>query len=242
MAHVIAAAHAGIEVVNIVDTDPNVLSKARLHWVNEWKPERIFELATPQPWTVYSSAPEVRHCDLAVIATPPHTHAAVLRQWYGRASHIIVEKPCAYPDRPHRKAGRVGQVSVSGEWVWHSVVREYKALGNRIGAITIGWSGRRMASWGYGLPNAYDLMPHVFSILEYINGPITDLRKSRAGFGVEAGDTVVAIDFSDVGLIIDGQPIPWQMDLFEQQLRAGRGPLTWRRESELEWKLRECLS
>lgn len=249
MAHVVAAARAGCRVVAIVDNNPSVLARARRQWENRWM--ELVESADRQPKTLYLTSLEgldwtdpIDRADIAIIATPPHTHQSIL---YGTkirqmARHVICEKPTSFPDNPLWKLGGDG-VSISSEWVWHD--RNLSSGRTIYTSFRMAYPESKTTSWGYTLPKPLDFGQHCLALLAS-NG------HSYEGMDAASDDCVnLRTDKGEVemlfsrdapyGFWVNGEKWDWQEDLFERQLIYGRGFLGWNEVVSFEKDIMEFL-
>lgn len=242
MAHICAAGRLGLEVVGLIDANSSILRKSQSRWINQWGD--ITEEVEVQPNVTYSedirilSRLDLKEDDLIILATPPHTHKALIRICldFSKAK-ILVEKPIS--DQIYSMWNQ-GRLIVSSEWVFHQGLQEVGIIKE----VGMAYPCSHATDWGYKLHPLLDFGPHLFSILlskEYeiiftVKGCILsnyfemgvdciiDNARSRIEFWGDRRD-------HDQGLFINKEKIDWQDNLFDLQLayiqEHGKGIVDW---------------
>jgi len=243
MAHVIAAKKLNWNVSWLVDTDQEVRERCREGWRNEW----LFEVeeVPVQPDTLVfgnvREVPEHQAVDVVVIATPPHTHMELVADSIERgiARTIIVEKPCSYPEKGLKLNNGV-PVRVSGEWLFSVPMPQ------RPKTMHMSYPPSNTSSWGYEMPTALDLLPHMFTML-VANGYSVEriVRLTQNSIIVEGtGGRHTVCSWDDkpqFGFWIDQHPVPWASVYFCMQLQQIDRLLFWNDMVAIERKLVDVL-
>lgn len=247
MAHVAAAGRLGYRVAALVDKDEAILEHCKTEWCNRWMD--LVECADVQPDTLYlKDVQDLRglDVDLLVVCSPPHTHVDILRDIPRfAAKHVICEKPLCYPAMPPETNPCLVPVTISSEWAFHAALRELER-NEGIYSMEMRYPVSRNTDWGYELPDVFDFTPHFFSILEGFGRRVLDMRQ------VQKGQFLVVTDKGDCtfwegrraepfGFFVNNTVFHWQDNLFDLQLQAGCGAVTWERMADYDQMLRKCL-
>ena len=259
MAHICAAVRCGFEIIALVDTSSSILKQATGVWENSWLDTH--ETVPVQKGTHYLpnmngllKIGSLRAEDLIIIATPPHTHEAIINfclKYF--PSCILVEKPIAMvstnlsDDRLH----------LSTEWIYHS-----KTFPSPINTISMRYPKASTTDWGYALPAVLDFCPHLFSIIlhnGYFFTKITPIKIRKDVFELvveeENGKKInlsggrlldEPLDFENhFGLFVNGVLFDWEEDLFDKQLlsiQKGSKGVEWNLLQQLENQVKKYLS
>ena len=259
MAHICAAVRCGFEIIALVDTSSSILKQATGVWENRWLDTH--ETVPVQKGTHYLpnmngllKIGSLRAEDLIIIATPPHTHEAIINfclKYF--PSCILVEKPIAMvstnlsDDRLH----------LSTEWIYHS-----KTFPSPINTISMRYPKASTTDWGYALPAVLDFCPHLFSIIlhnGYFFTKITPIKIRKDVFELvveeENGKKInlsggrlldEPLDFENhFGLFVNGVLFDWEEDLFDKQLlsiQKGSKGVEWNLLQQLENQVKKYLS
>ena len=248
MAHIVQAANGGHEIYAIVDRNPGVLWRARTEWLNVWSGN--VEEADPQAATIYATdlshvevpaspftyggrRPNARmtrsdKVDLAIIATPPHTHFKIIKGIRNHTHKIICEKPSIFPEKTELVL-KWPEVTMSTEWAFHSKMAD-------VGTIThmrMAFAPAHTTRWGYELPMPHDFGPHFLSLLEAnlqpYHGLVSDEQQAENRLVAYAGDEHVIMEMSremPFGFWVNGDEWEWEDDLFLKQINLGYGQLS----------------
>jgi hypothetical protein len=247
MAHVVAAGRLGYEVVGLVDNNKYVLSAAKKEWCNRWMD--LVECTPVQRNTEYFqrvSSLEGLHADLCIVCTPPHTHQEILSHLpQSAADHVICEKPLSYPEPPSPTRPCMTPVSISSEWAYHTELKMLEET-EGIKSMEMRYPVSRNTNWGYELPDVFDFTPHFFSILEGFGRTVHDMHYVGDGQYVvetDKGDCVFkeGARSEPFGFFVNNTVFHWQEDLFDLQLAAGCGVVSWERMYDYDVMLRRCV-
>jgi len=246
MAHVCAAVRQGWDVVSIVDVDREVLAASMLRWENRW--EGVVEEVHPQPWTRYSvSIPSDIEADLAIVATPPETHEAIVGILASTpVAHVIVEKPLAISETCCARLG--DRLSVSAEWIFHSALPRVISC-NSLGMI---FPASHRTRWAQPLPALLDFGPHLASLLWAAR---REVISNCTHYGGTVDRFTCCVDTEDgnafqlwgnregtpQGLYVDGVSCSWEDNLFDRQFEYGKG-MPWPVAISADNAFRGCLS
>ena len=227
-AHLVAASRIGAEVVAVIDTDQDTLDRFSHKWENRW--ESVVETGVPQAGTRYLKVfPERLDVDITILATPPHTHAALLAQALeatkARDGHVIVEKPLTITTLDW---STIDRASMCAEWIHHP------ELSIKDGTTSIGmcFKEAHTTDWGYKLSLEEDFLPHLLSILHASGRRAEDIQVQvstndllRVIFTDESGERMLCWGRrkGGSGLFVGAQCLDWHPDLFDRQLLLGRG-------------------
>lgn len=237
MAHAIAADRLDWQVAAIIDTDADRL--AQLQAADQWENRylSLVESMIPHDGTrFYEALPPQLDVDLLVIATPPHTHRALVeRALEVTDAPILCEKPTSYPDRPAPLPDD-RRVTLSSEYIFHQQVR---ATATPITRIAMSSPYTQRTRWDYLLPAALNFAPHAFSLLEAVGQSVIGPVRPLTGGYLEVYTTGgwVCCHFwhaPPFGTWIDGVSWPWEMPLFDRQLEAQHGLFHWNESVEKE--------
>jgi len=231
MAHVVAAGRLGYEVAVIVDRDPAVLARARQAWRNQF--DEVDEFAPVQAGCRYFSnlrdQPNWPAVDVTILAVPPHTMERAAQQaaqiW--REALILCEKPLWLSDELRASIG--ARLRLSGEYAY------LRGLPDVMPCRAIGIESTRPTMttfWGYRLFMLHDYGPHLGSILLRHLGPprragwesLTNKVDRFAG-RLRWDDRLIEVEATRSESVpyawtFDGQPMHWELDLFDQQLAS----------------------
>ncbi len=114
LTHVRALRHAGFEVAALVGRDPDKTAR------------RAARFGVDNPMTSLTDALALPNVDAVSVATPPHTHLAIVLEAIAAGKHVVCEKPFARNRaeavQMQAAAEAAGVVNLIGtEWRWGTV-------------------------------------------------------------------------------------------------------------------------
>jgi hypothetical protein len=103
----------------------------------------------------------------------------------------------------------------------------------------------RKTNWGYKLPDLYDFTPHFFSIIEAFGEKVLSVERiSQKKYAVKTnlGQVVFGCGHrkEPYGFFVNNKVFHWQNNLFDLQLKEGRGAVTWERMAVYHEMLKVC--